>query len=92
MVLVLIVFSHDVMAAMLVSQTKPLGIAFYFYANSFFYMADSHVSENALLVEKVARVLLANHMANQYKTKANAINIRCSDENRLLTNVLEVSR
>ena len=30
------VFSHGVMTAMLVSQTKPLGIAFCFYANSFF--------------------------------------------------------
>ena len=41
------VFSHDVtaamlvsqnkeMAAMLVSQTKPLGIELYFYANTFF--------------------------------------------------------
>ena len=30
------VFLHDVTAAMLVSQTKPLGIELYFYANTFF--------------------------------------------------------
>ena len=33
------------------------------------------------LVEKVARVLLANHRAKQLKTKANAIYFRCSIEN-----------
>ena len=36
------------MAAMLVSQTKPLGIELYFYANKFFNRAGSHVNENAL--------------------------------------------
>ena len=48
------VFSHDVTAAMLVSQIKPLGIALYFHANSFFcfskpiIIAESHMSENTL--------------------------------------------
>ena len=55
-------FSHDVTAAMLVSQnkemaamlvslTKPLGVELYFYANTFFCLskpAGSHVNENAL--------------------------------------------
>ena len=43
------------MAAMLVPQTKPLGIELYFYANTFFCfskpnMAGSHVNENTLYV------------------------------------------
>ena len=59
------VFSHDVtvamlvsqnkeMAAMLVSQTKPLGIELYFYANTFICFSKliwpvvDHVNENGL--------------------------------------------
>ena len=48
-----IVFSHDVttsmlvsqnkeMAAMLVSQTKPLGIELYFYANTYFCSVNQY--------------------------------------------------
>ena len=36
------VFSHDVTTAMLVSQTKPLGIELYFYANNFFVSVNQY--------------------------------------------------
>ena len=47
------VFSHDVTAAILVSQTSPLGVELFSYANaffcSFFCCVDAgHVSENTL--------------------------------------------
>ena len=52
----MLVSQNKEMAAMLVSQTKPLGIELYFYANNFFCfrkqinMAGSHVHENALYI------------------------------------------
>ena len=39
---------HNVTAGMLVSQTQPLGIELYFYANTFFCTAGCRVYENAL--------------------------------------------
>ena len=45
-------FSHDVMAAMLVSQNNPLGVELFSYANAFFCsnrtIDAGHVSENTL--------------------------------------------
>ena len=47
------VFSHDVTAAMLVSQTSPLGVELFSYENAFFcskiFIDADHVSENTLL-------------------------------------------
>ena len=45
-------FSRDVTAVMLVSQTSPVGVELYSYANAFVCSnkcASGHVSENALL-------------------------------------------
>ena len=57
----MLVSQNKEMAAMLVSQTKLLGIELYFYANTFFcfskpiIMTSSHVNENALYVREVVK-------------------------------------
>ena len=49
-------FSHDIMAAMLVFQTNPVGVKLFSYVNTFFWFTKlicidaSHVSEKALLI------------------------------------------
>ena len=44
----MLVCQNKEMAAMLVSQTKPLGIELYFYANTSLNQYSSHANENTL--------------------------------------------
>ena len=56
------VFSHDVMAAILVSQTNPLGVElFSLYANAIFCSKKvcidaGHVSENTLYLNNIINI------------------------------------
>ena len=57
----MLVSQNKEMAAMLVSQTKPLGIELYFMQILSFVSASSHVNENALLM-----TVTLNKVANRF--------------------------
>ena len=77
------VFSHDVTApilvsqntetaAILVSQTNPLGVELFSYANAFFYFSKicidaGHVSENTLLTDFAPFFLFLAFNSNSHR-------------------------